>query len=335
MNAHDKQYKALTLRLGFAVLLLFVLLQGLMTALGLAQLVMVTTMTEKAANVLYWGLYNVFYLVSFMLPVPFFMLIRGKIKTEKMFFGVRFPKRFALLALSCVGLITAVGQINSLLLAPFSGDGSASTDIMMDLMGSDKSYMVVLIFVMLVIVPPFCEEFLFRGLILGNLLPYGKGVAIVGSALLFGAMHQSFSQFLYTVAAGVLLGMLYAESRSIWPSTLVHMLNNMVSFIQLVIMSRVEDEMLASRIVISMNLAVIGLGLICTVILLIGAKNQKKTPDLSHGAFDTTPDSSYFASPVALSPGMAVRGFFSPSVAVFIVISFVMAFFNLLAEALV
>lgn len=335
MNAHDKQYKALTLRLGFAVLLQVVLLQVLMTALGIAQLIMVTTMTEKAANVLYWGLYNVFYLISFMLPVPFFMLIRGKINTEKIFFDVRFPKQFALLTMSCLGLITAVSQINSLLLAPFAGGGSASNDVMMDLMGSDKSYMVVLMFVMLVIVPPFCEEFLFRGLILGNLLPYGKGVAIVGSALLFGAMHQNFSQFLYTVAAGVLLGMLYVESRSIWPSTLVHMLQNLLSFIQLIIMSRVEDEMLASRIVICMNLAVIFIGLICTVMLLIGAKNQKKTPDLSHGAFETTPHSSYFASSVALSSGMAVRGFFSPSVAVYIVLSFVMAFISLFTEALV
>ena len=34
MNANDKQYKALTLRLGFALLLMFVLLQGLMTVLG-------------------------------------------------------------------------------------------------------------------------------------------------------------------------------------------------------------------------------------------------------------------------------------------------------------
>ena len=34
----DKQYKSLTLRLGFALLLMLVLLQGLMTALAFAQL---------------------------------------------------------------------------------------------------------------------------------------------------------------------------------------------------------------------------------------------------------------------------------------------------------
>ena len=34
-------------------------------------------------------------------------------------------------------------------------------------------------------VPALCEEFLFRGCILSNLLPYGKTTAILASAVLF------------------------------------------------------------------------------------------------------------------------------------------------------
>lgn len=329
MNVCDKEYKNLTLRLGFALLLMLVLLQGLMTVLGFGQMLFETFLSEKVSNLLYWGLYNVFYFASFMLPVPFFMLISKKHKSERMALNVRFPKHFALLAVSCVGIITAAGQINSLLVSPFVGENT-STQVLLDLISRDNGYMVVLIFVMLVIVPPFCEEFLFRGLVLGNLLPYGKGMAIVGSALLFGMMHQSFLQFLYTVIAGVLLGLLYVESGSIWPSTLVHMLNNLLSFVQIVIMARVQDEMLANRIMICMNLLVIFAGCMCTLILVLKSKNQLNQPKRMESLLGYSPDR---ATPKALSSGVALRGLFSPSVIIFMVLCVTMAVLNLILEA--
>lgn len=331
MNVYDREYKSLCLRLGFAMLLMFVLLQGLMTLLGLGQLLFEAFLTEKVSNVLYWGLYCVFYFVSFLLPVPFFALISRKEKPQRTFFDIRFPKYFWLLAIACVGLTLAAGQINSLLLAPFTGQ-SESTDILLDLISSDRGYMVVLVFVMIVIVPPFCEELLFRGLVLGNLLPYGKGIAIVGSALLFAAMHQNFSQFLYTAVAGILLGLLYTQSRSIWPSTVVHMLNNLLSFLQMVIMARVQDEMLANRVLLCMNLLAMFAGLVCVLVLVLLHKSKPEKPVCKGSLFGTVPDRSYFEKDRELSPGMAIKGLLSPSVAVFLVISLVMAFINLVME---
>ena len=334
MNTYDKEYKALTLRLGFALLLMFVLLQGLMTVLGFGQMLFAPILSEKVGNLLYWGLYNVFYFASFMLPVPFFMLISRKQSTQKMALDVRFPRHFALMAVAAVGMIMAAGQINSLLVSPFVGE-NASTQVLLDLISGDKGYMVVLVFVMLVIVPPFCEEFLFRGLVLGNLLPYGKGMAIVSSALLFSLMHQSFSQFLYTAVAGVVLGLLYTESGSIWPSTLVHMVNNLLSFGQMILMARISDQMLANRIVICMNLLVIFAGCICMLILVLKAKKQPEQSEQSKplgSMFGVTPDRASLAEPVVLSHGMSLRGLFTPSVAVFAALSMVMAVLNLIVE---
>lgn len=333
MYPYDQDYKRISLRIGFAVLLMFVLLQSLMTALGVCQVFLSAMMTETAGNVLYWGTYCVFYFLSFVLPVPFFALIARKAGAQRIFWEIRLPRHFWLISAAAVGVITAAGQINSLLLAPFSGDGG-STDLLLDLMGRDNGYMVVLIFVMLVIVPPFCEELLFRGVVLGNLLPYGKGVAIVGSALLFAAMHQNFSQFLYTAVAGVLLGMMYAESRSIWPSTLVHMINNMISFGQMLIVARVQDQMLANRIVICMNMVIMLAGIIAVLVLIARAKKEKKQSEVKGSVFGITPDRSYFEKPRELSPGMAVKGFLSPSILLFVVLSLGMAVFNLIMEAM-
>ncbi len=333
MHPYDQEYKRITLRIGFAVLLMFVLLQGLMTALGVCQVFLSAMMTETAADVLYWGTYCVFYLLSFMLPVPFFALIARKAGAQPIFWELRLPKHFWLVSAAAVGMITAAGQINSLLLAPFSGD-SAGTDMLLDLMGRGNGHMVVLIFVMLVIVPPFCEELLFRGVVLGNLLPYGKGVAIVGSALLFAAMHQSFSQFLYTAVAGVLLGVIYAQSRSIWPSTLIHMINNMISFVQMLIFARVQDQMLANRIVLCMNMLIMLVGIIAMLVLIALEKKKKQGTREVRGLFGMTPDRAFFEKPRVLSPGMAVKGFLSPSIVLFVLLSLGMAVFNLIVEAM-
>ena len=324
----EKEYKSLTLRLGFAAILMLVLLQGLMTVLGFAQLLFETYLIEKAADILYWILYNLFYMLSFMLPVPFFMLISGKKQGEPIGFEVRFPRHFVLMAVASIGMILAAGQINSLLIAPFAGEDT-STDMILDMISPDKGYMVVLVFIMIVIVPAFCEEFLFRGLVLGNLLPYGKGIAVVGSALLVAAMHQNFGQFLYTFAAGIIMGLLYAESRSIWPSTLVHMLNNLLSFVQMILFARIENEMTAGRVTLCINLAVIGLGIACLALLIRLAKRKKPEHEQNHGLFGRIDLPSQSKE---LSQGVAWRKFFSPSVIVFLALSLAMAVLTLLME---
>ena len=326
----DKQYKSLTLRLGFALLLLLVLLQGLMTVLALGQLLFETLFVQKVADIIYWSLYNLVYMLSFMLPVPLFLLISGKKQGEPICFRVHFPRYFALMVAAIVGLTLAAGQINALLLAPFAGENS-STDMLLDMLSPDKGYMTVLVFIMIVIVPAFCEEFLFRGLILGNLLPYGKSLAIIGSALLFAAMHQNFGQFLYTAVAGIFLGMLYAESRSIWPSTIVHMLNNMLSFVQMILYARIEDELTASRVTLCVDLAIIGIGIVCATVLMLLHKRTKKASMQQDGMFGRIdlPEPR-----CTLSRGVAVRKFFSPTVIAFIVLSFLLALGNLLLENL-
>ena len=335
---YEKEYKSLTLRLGFALLLMLVLLQGLMTVLAFAQMLFQAVFIEKAADILYWSLYNLIYLASFMLPVPFFMLISGKKKREPIHFEVRFPPRFALMVCACVGMILAAGQVNSLLLAPFSGE-SASTDMILDMVGADKGYMVVLVFVMIVIVPAFCEEFLFRGLVLGNLLPYGKSVAIVGSALMFAAMHQNFGQFLYTAVAGIVMGFLYVRSRSIWPSTLVHMLNNLLSFVQVILFARIEDEMMAGRVTLCINLAVIAAGIVCLVMLLYCEKSEKEAAPAQDGLFGHNALQGGIDGAQSreneLPQSTAMRKLFSPSIIAFLALSFLLALLNLMMENLV
>jgi membrane protease YdiL (CAAX protease family) len=317
----EKEYRSLTLRLGAALLFMLLLMQVLMTVLGFMQPLLEANLTEKAADIVYWSLFNLFYMLAYMLPVPFFMLISGKKQGGPICFDVRFPRCFALITIASIGLTLAAGFANSLLISPFAGEDKG-TEIILAMVSSDKGYMVVLAFMMLVIVPAFCEEFLFRGLVLGNLLPYGKTVAIIGSALLFAAMHQSFGQFLYSAVAGIFLGLLYAESRSVLPSVFVHLLYNLLSLVQVVVYVRIPNESTAGKAVLGINLAVIGAGMVCAAILLLLSWRRRKASKQDERLLAGSDLSVQIGE---LPRGIAVRRFLSPSVTVYFVICLLVA----------
>ncbi|MDX2021193.1 MAG: ABC transporter permease subunit/CPBP intramembrane protease [Deltaproteobacteria bacterium] len=75
--------------------------------------------------------------------------------------------------------------------------------------------------------PAVCEEALFRGLLLRALLNrFPPALAIVTVSLLFGIFHFSADRLLPTATLGILLALLAWRSGSLWPSMLVHALNN-------------------------------------------------------------------------------------------------------------
>lgn len=78
------------------------------------------------------------------------------------------------------------------------------------------------------IVPAICEEFLFRGLIQGQLTKLFKNVhvGIWLTAIVFSAIHLQFYGFLPRVVLGALFGYLMIHTGSIWTSVLAHFINN-------------------------------------------------------------------------------------------------------------
>lgn len=76
--------------------------------------------------------------------------------------------------------------------------------------------------------PALCEEALFRGG-LQNFLSRSTGkpwLAIVIVSILFSALHLSFYGFLPRLFLGIMLGVLYHYSGSIWLSIIAHFFNN-------------------------------------------------------------------------------------------------------------
>ncbi|MBP3475219.1 MAG: CPBP family intramembrane metalloprotease [Lachnospiraceae bacterium] len=74
---------------------------------------------------------------------------------------------------------------------------------------------------------PFCEEFVFRGVIYGGYLKSGNKLrAILLSALLFGLMHMNVNQAIYAFVIGILLAFLMEATGSLWAPVFCHMIFN-------------------------------------------------------------------------------------------------------------
>jgi len=85
------------------------------------------------------------------------------------------------------------------------------------------------------ILVPLAEEIVFRGAILRTLLAiFPKGqhwVAIIISAVVFGAAHGNMAQFFHAALLGLLLGWMYWRTGSIVPGVVLHWVNNSVAYI--------------------------------------------------------------------------------------------------------
>lgn len=98
---------------------------------------------------------------------------------------------------------------------------------------------------MIGILGPFCEEFVFRGIIYGSyayqdgrMWPQSAAVGgnaaqrcvgvwpILLSAVTFGLMHMNFNQAVYAFAIGVFLAFLVEAAGSLWASVICHMFFN-------------------------------------------------------------------------------------------------------------
>ncbi len=79
------------------------------------------------------------------------------------------------------------------------------------------------------VIPAFCEEFLHRGLVLQGIKHAGFKKAIVISSMLFALLHFNIRQVSYAFVIGLILGLVSVVAKNIWPSIIIHFINNFIS----------------------------------------------------------------------------------------------------------
>ena len=107
-----------------------------------------------------------------------------------------------------------------------------------------------LIILMVVIIGPIVEEFIFRKLFMDKLGMYGDRLAIVVSAIAFGLFHGNLYQFFYAALLGIVLGYLYSRTSNILYPIALHMIMNFLgSVIPMLLMDKIiRYEELANEI---------------------------------------------------------------------------------------
>jgi len=87
---------------------------------------------------------------------------------------------------------------------------------------------IALVFVIVIVAPVF-EEIWVRGIMYDALKPYGTGMAIIISSIIFGFMHGSLYAFFYTTALGFVLGYIRYATNSLFTVTVLHAMFNSIA----------------------------------------------------------------------------------------------------------
>jgi len=112
---------------------------------------------------------------------------------------------------------------------------------------------LAMVFMMVVIAPVF-EEFWVRGIMYDALKPYGTGIAILISSLLFGLMHGSLYMLFYTTAYGLALGYIRYATGSLFTVTILHAIVNAIGAGALLISTLVKMTNEENRLINTINI---------------------------------------------------------------------------------
>ncbi len=80
-------------------------------------------------------------------------------------------------------------------------------------------------------IPAFCEEIMFRGVVLNSLKDLGKWPAIIISAFCFMIMHGNPDQTVHQFILGLVLGYVCITTGNLWISMLIHFFNNFIAIV--------------------------------------------------------------------------------------------------------
>ncbi len=270
-----RPYLRLLNRLGWALLLFFPIFY---TANGFVEAIFAFLPSNPVVRALYGVFSTAAYAAPFFLSGLIFSLFS---RSEKGKYDASFaiprpvqdriflPAFFPLLVLAGLGLNQIASEVNYYLGALIGYIPTSFEPVYYDTPASAILYMTT------AIAPAFAEEYLFRGVVYGNLRPYGKWQAVFISAMTFALMHQNVGQLFYTFVCGIVMALMYEWTGSIWCSVFFHLFNNEFAVLTESLIYGAYGESVYD-IILVWSLVLVILGLISAVILIVYARGRKK-----------------------------------------------------------
>lgn len=117
------------------------------------------------------------------------------------------------------------------------------------------------------VVPPLCEEFAVRGVVMQPLRKYGDWFAIIISSIVFAVMHGNLIQAPFAFIAGIFLGFVACKTNSLLTGMLIHFLNNAFSIFLEFLLEDVSSTTVQNVVYYAVIGAFFFIGAICCLIL--------------------------------------------------------------------
>lgn len=192
--------------------------------------------------------YCVIYLVIMPLLLLVFSELQGKniglslktcfVKPAK---PVGWVFKYVIIAIGLTYLLAISSSIISSILSMFGIELNTA-----DISFGDSPFGVVATVLSLSIFAPLFEELLFRGCIYRNNEPLGQWFAIIISGVAFGLWHTNCVQTVYATGMGIISCALYAKTRSVIPSMIVHFVINSIAAVQQLCLNGIDTDLLAN-----------------------------------------------------------------------------------------
>ncbi|MBQ2882115.1 MAG: CPBP family intramembrane metalloprotease [Clostridia bacterium] len=133
---------------------------------------------------------------------------------------------------------------------------------------------IFFLFFVMAVLPAVCEEFIYRGLLLGGVSEFGKVGAVIVSSFAFGMMHATVQQIPFAFLIGLFLGYVTIRFKSIVLPVVLHFLNNAVSCFIFVLQNYLDEE---TVIIIDalMSMFFIVSGFFCTIIFIVASIHDR------------------------------------------------------------
>ncbi|MCH5279158.1 MAG: CPBP family intramembrane metalloprotease [Christensenellaceae bacterium] len=216
------------------------------------------------------GLFILSFVPLYCIAVPIGLLVMKKTPSVYLKKAKLGAKNYLVFFLMCIPL-TYIGNLVGIMISGIASGGSASNAL--NEYVSDVSIFQVLV---MVVLAPIIEEFIFRKQLIDRTVRYGEGTAILLSGLTFALFHTNMFQFFYAFALGLLFAYIYVRTGRLRYVISLHMIINfMGSIVSSLVLSLAEKGEFGMFISGMYSLLVLGL-IIWGMVLLIKRRKRFK-----------------------------------------------------------
>ncbi len=239
-----KKIRSIGSKCGLAVILYVVFSFGVSLLIGLIGIFFpnIYQVLENITATLSFDIITTYIAIGIPFLIVFLLLKKQKFITE-LPFGTTYNRKAAVsLVMMFVPLMifsaVAINYISAIFQSILGIEFTSSVDDM-KITGIGGTFIGTLA---IAVVPAMIEEIAIRGIVMQPLRKYGDSFAIIASSLLFACMHGNMVQIPYTVVGGMLLGILAVKTGSLWPSIVLHFINNFYSVVIVSVNDNVSEN---------------------------------------------------------------------------------------------